>query len=181
MVGADHSSLASDLVAAFPNVELVLTDHDNDRLEQARASLGDDAPQIRCLPWAELDSLPVETFDLAFSIDALGEIAAQPGGLERLVRPLRPQAPIIAAELAPSLFWDIVRGVRPSWWTRSTNADFPVGALLTGQEWIDEFETAGLSAVAADPVRVEPRIGVVIRGVVLCLKTICCTNGELAR
>ena len=164
MIGAEHSSLASDLVAAFPNLELVLTDHDNDRLEQARAALGDDAPQIRCLPWTELDVLPAETFDLAFGIDALGEIAALPDGLERLVRPLRSGAPIIAGELAPSLFWDIVRGVRPTWWARSTNADFPVGALLTGQEWIDEFQTAGLTSVTAEPVRGEARIGVVIRG-----------------
>jgi acyl transferase domain-containing protein/NADPH:quinone reductase-like Zn-dependent oxidoreductase/acyl carrier protein len=164
MVGADHCALAADLVATFLNVELILTDHDNDRLEQARATLGDDAPQIRCLPWAELDGLPGGAVDLAFSIDALGEIAAQAGGLERLVRPLRSGAPIIAGELAPSLFWDIVRGVKPTWWARSTNADFPVGALLTGQEWIDEFQTAGITAAMADPVKAEPRIGVVIRG-----------------
>ncbi len=164
MVGAEHAALAADFVADFANVELVLTDYDSDRLEQARAALGDDAPQIRCLPWAELDGLPAETFDLAFSIDALGEIAAESGGLERLVRPLRTGSPILAGELAPSLFWDIVRGVRPSWWARSTNAAFPVGALLTGQEWIDEFGTAGISMATAEPVRAEPRIGVVIRG-----------------
>src|SRR5262249_23716048 len=115
MVGADHASLAAELVSAFLNIELVLTDHDNDRLDQARAALGDDSPQIRCVPWSELDALPGGTFDLAFSIDALGEIAAQAGGLERLARPLRPEAPIVAGELAPSLFWDIVRGVRSSW------------------------------------------------------------------
>ncbi len=149
-----------------PNIELVLTDPDTDRLEQARAALGDDAHQIRCLSWAELDGLPAGTVDLAFSIDALGEIAAQSGGLERLVRPLRSGAPIISGELAPSLFWDIVRGIRPGWWARSTNAAFPVGALLTGQEWVDEFGTAGISMAAAEPVRAEPRIGVVIRGVV---------------
>jgi phthiocerol/phenolphthiocerol synthesis type-I polyketide synthase C len=88
-----------------------------------------------------------------------------PGGLDGIVRLLRPNAPVVAGELAPSVFWDIIRGMRPTWWARSANADFPVGALLTSQEWVDELETAGFASVAAAPLLGEARLGVIIHGV----------------
>ena len=62
------------------------------------------------------------------------------------------------------MFWDIVRGVRPSWWARSANSDFPVGALLTREEWVDELTTAGFSAVAGEAMLGDASIGVVLRG-----------------
>lgn len=162
MIGADHAIVAGDLSSRFPNLEFIITDLDADRLEQARAVLGDDAPQIHCVAWAELDGLPAGALDLALAIDALSEVAAVQGGLDRITRLLRPGAPLMAGELAPSIFWDVVRGVRPSWWARSANSDFPVGALLTTQEWIDEFQAAGFASVTAAPVLGEARIGVVI-------------------
>jgi len=166
MIGAEHIAAAGELARRFRNVEITVTDRDPDRLEQARAQMGEDQPRIRCLPWAELDGLPTDTLDLAFAVDALSEIAAAPGGLDQISRMLRPTAPIIAGELAPSLFWDLVRGTRPSWWTRSANADFPVGALLTSQEWIEDFKAAGFAAVTAAPLLGEPGIGVIIHGLV---------------
>ena len=123
-----------------------------------------DHPRVRCLPWSELDALPASGLDLAFAIDALSEIAATPGGLDRVVRVLRPNAPVIAGELAPSLFWDLVRGTSPTWWMRSASADFPVGALLTGQEWIEDFKAAGFSAATTAPLLGQAGLGVMIRG-----------------
>jgi hypothetical protein len=96
----------------------------------------------------------------------LSEAASARGGLDGVARILRPNAPVIAAELAPSIFWDIVRGSRPAWWTRSVDAEFPIGALLTGPEWIDEFRAAGFTSVEARPVLGDRRLGVVVRGVV---------------
>jgi len=165
MVGADHSATAVDLSTRFANVEITLTDIDDDRLEQARATIGDGAPLVRCLTWSQLETLPPASLDLALAVDSLSEIAAgSDDGITVITRLLRPKAPIIAGELAPSAFWDIVRGSRRRWWARSANAEFPVGALLTGQEWIDELETAGFSAISASPAFGEARIGVVVRG-----------------
>jgi acyl transferase domain-containing protein/NADPH:quinone reductase-like Zn-dependent oxidoreductase/acyl carrier protein len=166
MVGADHVAAAGDLARRFRNVEITVTDRDSDRLDQARALMSDDQPRVRCLPWPELENLPANSLDLAFAIDALSEIAAASGGLDRISRVLRPNAPMLAGELAPSLFWDLVRGARQSWWARSANADFPVGALLTRQEWIEDFKAAGFTAVTAGPLFGEARIGVVIKGLV---------------
>ena len=164
MVGADHAVAATALSGRFPNLELVLTDPDADRLDQARAALGDDVPQIRCLSWNELDDIQARSIDLVFAIDSLSEAAAAPGALDRLMRLLRPNAALVAGELTPSIFWDVVRGLRPTWWGRSANPHFPVSALLTAGEWVDEYQAAGLVSVTAVPVLGDDHIGVVIHG-----------------
>ena len=164
LVGADHTVEMAEQFEALAGVEVVITDLDADRLEQAGAALGNDAPHIRCVPWGELASWPAGTFDMAVAIDALSEIAAAGRGLSRLHRLLRPNAPIVAGEPAPSLFWDIVRGIRGTWWARSANSEFPVGALLTTREWIDELAGAGFSQVDGQAVLGDEAIGVVLRG-----------------
>ena len=161
-IGAQHVPRLAPFFSSVANLDVVVTDLDSDRLEQARARLGDDAPRIRCVDWKELSDLAPASFDLALAIDALSEIAATADGLQRVRSLLRPKAPLIAGEPTPSVFWDIVRGVRPSWWTRSANADFPVGALLTEPEWIDELSTAGFSDVGARGVSDDGSIGVVL-------------------
>ncbi len=163
LVGADHIEVASDLAGRFANLDIVVTDLVADRVEQARAALGDQTAHIRCLPWNEIDNLPAGTVDIALAIDSLGEIAATGSGeIGRVLRLLRPGAPFVAGELAPSLFWDIVRGTRLSWWARSANADFPIGTLLDAAEWTDELEAAGLKGVKARPFAGQDRIGIVI-------------------
>jgi len=165
MLGADHFATAVDLSMRFANVEIIVTDLDDDRLEQTRAAIGDGAPLVRCLTWGQLETLPPASLDLAFAVDCLSEIAAgSDGGIANITRLLRPDAPLIAGELAPSAFWDIVRGSRRRWWARSANAEFPVGALLTDQEWIDELETAGFTGISVSPAFGEARVGVVVHG-----------------
>lgn len=166
MVGADHFAVAVDLSTRFNNVEISLTDLDDDRLEQARAALGDGAPLVHCMTWSQLETLRPASLDLALAIDALSEVAAGgEDGIPVLTRLLRPEAPLIAGELAPSAFWDIVRGSRLRWWARSANADFPVGALLTDQEWTDELEAAGFTKISVSPAFGESRVGVIVHAV----------------
>ena len=96
LIGADHAVVASDRINRRSGLEVIITDLDSDRLDQARAALGEDVPHIRCIPWVELDGWPAGTFDLAGAIDALSEIAAMRDGLSRIGRLLRPKAPIVA-------------------------------------------------------------------------------------
>ena len=163
LVGAHHSAIIAQHFGHVAGIEVMITDSDADRLEQVRAAIGDDTPHIRCVPWSELGRLASASFDLAGAVDALSEIAASTDGLDRLKRLLRPNAPLIAGEPAPSLFWDLVRGIRPTWWTRSANSAFPVGALLKGPEWVDELKSAGFSGVSARPALDEESIGMVLR------------------
>ena len=60
----------------------------------------------------------------------------------------------------------MIRGVSPAWWARSSNAEFPVGALLTREEWEDEFAMAGLETVTATAVSGDGHVGVLVNGVV---------------
>ncbi|KAF0137716.1 MAG: beta-ketoacyl synthase [Xanthobacteraceae bacterium] len=162
LVGADHAIELVEQIKGRPGIDIVITDLDADRLEQASAALGDDASQVRSVPWSELASWPAATFDMAAAVDALSEIAAASTGLERLHRLLRPDAPLIAGEPAPSLLWDIVRGIRGTWWARSASSSFPVGALLTPREWVDELTTSGFAQVEGRELLGDGSIGVVI-------------------
>ena len=163
LIGAEHAVQMDDALARAPGLEVVVTDLDPWQLDQARAALGDGSPSIRCVAWSELEAWPAGTFDAAGAVDALSEIAALRGGLARLARLLRPQAPIVAGEPAPGVFWDIVRGVRARWWARSASAAFPIGALLTAREWADELEAACFTGVCASPAFGQAGIGVLMQ------------------
>lgn len=166
MLGAEHADAAQALANRFANVEIVVTDPDSDRLEEAQLAMGEPSSRLRCLPWAKFEELPAASLDLAFAVDALSELAAVPGQLAVVKRSLRPGAPIVAGELMPSLFWDIARGARPAWWARSASPAFPVGALLTAEEWADELQAAGFETAAARPLRRDAPVGVIVQGVV---------------
>ena len=166
MIGTEQVTAACGLIERFSNLEIVVTDPDPDRLDQARVLLGDDFPRIRCVPWSAIEELSSGALDLIFAIDSLSEVAAAKGGLEAITRLLRPGGSLLAAELAPSLFWDIARTSRPTWWARSANVDFPVGALLTAEEWAEELQTSGFSTALTKPLCGQPRLGVLLHGVV---------------
>ncbi len=163
LIGAEHIDAAGALTNRFANIEITITDADTDRLDEARVAAGDSASRIRCMPWSRIEELPPGGLDLAFAIDALSEIATSSGRLAAIRRSLRPGAPMLAGELAPSLFWDIVRGARPNWWVRSATSEFPVGALLTSQEWVDELQAAGFAGASTCSPPEGAHIGVIIR------------------
>ena len=164
MVGASHVASARELCEFFPNVEIIVTDRETEVLDRARATIGNDNDRLHFAAWSDLDEWPAGTIDLAFAIDALAELATKTGALAPIVRLLRPGAPMIAGELAPSLYWDIVRGVEPSWWARSATADFPVSALLGLPDWVDELQSMGFADASADPLVGNPQLGIILRG-----------------
>ena len=166
MIGTEHVDAACDLVGRFDNVEIVVADLDETRVERTQRTLRSDYPRIRCLPWSTIEQQPAGSFDLAFAIDALSELSATQHGLGSVTRVLRRGAEILAGEMAPSIFWDMIRGISPAWWARSSNAEFPVGALLTREEWVDEFAMAGLQTVTARAVSDDGHVGVLVNGVV---------------
>lgn len=162
-IGAAQADLAVDLANRFPNLVVAVTDFATDRLEQASAMVGNDATRVRFIAWKDLESLGAGSIDVALAIDALSEATAAGYDLGGIVRLLRPLAPMIVGELAPSLFWDIVRTARPFWWKRSVDADLPISALLTAKEWIDELLAAGFATAQASPVLGHQDLGVLLR------------------
>src|SRR5262249_5468293 len=150
VIGVEHFEASRSLVRTYPNLELIITDADSARLDEARLASADDYPTIRFINWDALERVSRKSLDFCASIDSLSEIAVLPDGLSAILRVLRPRAPIIAGELCPSLFWDIARGSRATWWRRSASVEFPVGTLLTAQEWVEELEAAGFAAVRTE-------------------------------
>lgn len=165
MVGAEHIDAACSLVGRYSNLELTVTDADTARVEEARLAIGDNFPRIHCVSWQAATEIQPESLDFCAAIDGLAEVAATGESLAAIRRVLRPKAPLVAGELCPSLFWDIARGTRPTWWKRSANVEFPVGALLTAQEWTDELREAGFEAISVGHMANEANFGVIIGAV----------------
>lgn len=165
-IGADGVPALAKILDHLPQVEATVTDLDDARLEQTQAFLGEHVQRLSFRRWSELGSEKA-FFDVAIAIDALSEVAASVDGLESLKKVLRPEATLVAAELAPNIFWDIVRATRRNWWRRSAHVDFPVGPLLSTSEWDDELRMAGflpfeshlLPATAGIGVMLQARLG----------------------
>ena len=151
----------------FPGVNIVVTDLDPDRLEQAKAALGEDnrACQLRSLGKSSR-IWPAATFDLAAAIDAPSEVARDrvkdPNPLQRL---LRPNAPLVAGEPAPSLFWDIVRGSpTPHGGPVRLVPIFQSEPCSPSANGLMSWPWPALSSVSGGPVLDEESIGVIVRG-----------------
>ncbi|SKA25916.1 Acyl transferase domain-containing protein [Enhydrobacter aerosaccus] len=165
MIGAEHIEVACTLMSRFSNLELIVTDADDSRIEEAGIALSDAFPRIRCMSWSSIGEIPAQSLDFCGAVDGLSEAAAMPDALQTLHRLLRPGAPLLAGELSPSLFWDIARSTRRSWWHRSASAEFPVGALLTSQEWTQELESAGFRSIVVLSADKESAFGTLLAAV----------------
>jgi len=165
MIGSAHAAVAGRLCVSHPNAEIIVTDQQADAIDQARITVGDDTGRLRFVAWEALKDLPAGSVDLVFAVDALADLIARMEAVAPVLRLLRPGAPLIAAELGSSPFWDTVRGIDESWWTRSANADFPVSPLLGQVEWADELRAAGFGDVSAGPIAHSAHVGLLLRGV----------------
>jgi phthiocerol/phenolphthiocerol synthesis type-I polyketide synthase C len=161
-VGADHADLMSHLAREVDGLEVVVTDDDEHRLGEAEAGWGPVATGIAWRSLASLAEYETGRFDLAVAVDSLYRIAPRRGNLERLQRVLRPNAPVLVAELAPSLFWDLMRGESEAWWQRTASAKFPVSALLSAEDWKLELTDAGFDDVEIMGSGVDATIGTIL-------------------
>ena len=129
---------------------LVIVDDDKRLLERARLRT---AKRCAC-----------ETVDLGSAARGLAEhgpydLAVSAFGLSRLHRAddclaevavaLAPGGLLLAVETAPDAYHDVVFGLEPSWFARSLDAQFPIGALRTAQEWLGDLRRARFPKVDA--------------------------------
>jgi phthiocerol/phenolphthiocerol synthesis type-I polyketide synthase C len=163
VVGAHNAEIAERLCVTFPNLEVIITDPDANAIEQAEAALDAPNKRLRLVPSDSLPQAVTGPFDLAVVIDGLAELALNPAALPSLLQVLRPGAPILAGELPPSLYWDVVRGNDLSWWRRSTSSEVPVSALLSGPEWTEELQAAGFVEVSTELAGEGGHAGIILR------------------
>lgn len=153
VIGAEHSDLALDLARRFPCLDVTVTDADAALVQDAEAIWASQAvPRVVWRPPGTLGDLASGSFDMAVAIDALHRLAISRESLALVHDLLRPAAYLLVAELAPSLFWDLLRGGERSWWARTANPEFPIPALLDVDDWIAELADAGfLSTTSSRP------------------------------
>jgi len=149
VVGAANLPLATMLSpsVAERHGAIVVTDIRGERLDTIRTSPFE-SDELRVTSWDEATN-PAVRYDLILSAGALHRVAIAPGRLEVLLQSLRTEGALLAGEPGPSLFFDLVHGQTPAWWTRSVNADFPMSGQLSEQDWGVLLEDAGLQDICA--------------------------------
>jgi phthiocerol/phenolphthiocerol synthesis type-I polyketide synthase C len=143
-----HGAATAEILrfAAGRGAAVTLLDLDARRLERARISHGGAPETTFC---GDLESLPNESFDLVVSAGGLSALSAKRGALGRLVEKCASNAAIVAVELAPSLFQDLVFGLDDDWFGDE-------GARLrSAEEWSALFARSGLGAAEAKLVATE--------------------------
>ena len=73
----------------------------------------------------------------------LHRLKANAALLDTAAAALKPGAPLILAAAHPDAFHDVVFGLDAGWFSRSVDADFPMGALRTIEDWKGELAAAG--------------------------------------
>jgi phthiocerol/phenolphthiocerol synthesis type-I polyketide synthase C len=140
LVGHGPATAEAASYARRQSARLTVFEADSRRLERARLSLSH-LPEAAFS--ADLDGLANAGFDLIVSAGGLTRLGVQHGALSRLAEKLAPGGEMIAIEPAPSLFQDLVFGLKDDWFAED-------GARLVGAEgWKSRLAQAGLARVAA--------------------------------
>ncbi|WP_036262317.1 type I polyketide synthase [Methylocapsa aurea] len=143
-----HGPLSSHAVALADahDGRLTIFDLDQARLEHARLAFAHDA---RIAFADSLENIPKSSFDLIIAADSLHRIASSKVPFARLVETMASEALIVAIAPAPSLFQDLVFGLRDGWFRGGEAAR---GAILSLSDWEALFASAGLHALIAQTV-----------------------------
>jgi len=143
-----HGALSSHAVALANahDARLTIFDPDQARLEHARLAFARDSR----IAFAEsLENISKGSFDLVIAADSLHRIAPSKVSFARLVETMASEALIAAIEPAPSLFRDLVFGLREDWFHGQDSVN---GSILSLAEWEALFGSAGLRDLIAQRV-----------------------------
>jgi hypothetical protein len=147
-------ALAQSIVAHFGNAASVTVyEPDQRRYEQAeRRSLASQG--VTLIGHEQANKLG--TYDLIVSAAGLHRLPHE-GGLAKLNELLAPYGALIAIELQPSLFNDLVIGMQPGWFAPGSS-EYPVGALQPAEYWRSALENAGLVDVTTSVIRCDQEV-----------------------
>lgn len=129
-------------------IKLTVFEPDHRRIESARSALARfSKPTILELG----QSIPSNIYDLIIAVDGLYRLPMSVT-LASLREALVPGGLLLAAEPQPSLFQDLIFGLKPDWFATSI-AGFPVGLLGQPQTWKAALDSSGfLNARATEIV-----------------------------
>jgi acyl transferase domain-containing protein/NADPH:quinone reductase-like Zn-dependent oxidoreductase/acyl carrier protein/NADP-dependent 3-hydroxy acid dehydrogenase YdfG len=147
-------SLAQSIVSHFGNATTVTAyEPDQRRYEQAeRRSLANQGVTLISGEHAS----KLGTYDLILSATGLHRLPHD-GGLARLNELLAPNGALIAIELQPSLFNDLVFGMQPGWFAPGSS-EYPVGALQPAEYWRSALDNAGLADVTTSLISCDQEV-----------------------
>jgi phthiocerol/phenolphthiocerol synthesis type-I polyketide synthase C len=143
-IGAGPATSEAVRFASEHSARLTIYDSNLRRLERARLSHGR-APETSFS--SDLDNLSGSSFDLVVSAGGLSRFAAKPDALTRLVEICAQGALIIGVEPAPSLFHNLVLGLK------NDEVGGQRELRRSAQGWASECDRAGLQHVEARCVK----------------------------
>lgn len=91
-------------------------------------------------------------FDMLVSANGLHRLAQSDSVLAKARANLVSGGLMIAAEPNPDAFHDVTFGLDETWFERSLNADFPMSALRSSEEWLTTLQRAGYLSTRALPL-----------------------------
>lgn len=151
VIGAGNLPVAEGIAARIETLRgsVVVTDPDSQEIVRARLHAASGGITVR--DWDGAIDPAEGGYDLVLGVRSLNAVAAAAGRFELLIRTLRKGGALIAVEPSGSLFADLVYGTSPGWWTHSVNPDFPIGAILSDDDWRRLLEDAQLQENTVRP------------------------------
>ncbi|WOJ90537.1 type I polyketide synthase [Methylocapsa polymorpha] len=134
-------------LAGAHGARLTIFDPNQRRLEHARLAFARDA---RIAFADSLENIPKGAFDLVIAADGLHRIASSKVLFAQLVESMASEAMIASIEPAPSLFRDLVFGLRDGWLYGESES-----SILSFSAWSALFASAGLQKLVAQTVATE--------------------------
>ena len=152
-IGAANGQLTSALSQNLDTTyaSLTVSDIDDSTLERARVR----AVQRPGVSYTAFDDLTSDVansggFDLIVGANALN--AANQSKIRQIGSLLAEGGALVAAELAPTLSFDLIFGIGADWWTETADPDYPVSLVRTDDDWTSVLAEAGLTDPSAAPI-----------------------------
>ena len=158
-VGFGPATMACHQIARANEARMTVLEPGRRRFEQARLALPSGSG-VEVLD----DKQPLGTaaYDLIVAAQELHRLPTAIG-LDELAKSLAPGGLLFALEPQPSLFRDLIFGLRSYWFSESVG-DFPVGVLRPAGRWKADLSAAGFRNVQIEPAMCGSISGLLIVG-----------------